>query len=74
MNKDEEAFEDWLTNLPNNEMYLSHKEMMLLAWKETIKYEQNKPIRTYRWNGVLQEVFESENSFFSYSRHSVHFI
>ena len=46
-------FEDWLTNLPNNEMYLSHKEMMMLAWKEAIKYEQNKPIRTYRWNGVL---------------------
>ena len=53
MNKDEEAFEEWVTNLPNNEMYLSHKEMMMLAWKEAIKYEHTKPIRTYRWNGVL---------------------
>jgi hypothetical protein len=52
-NQDSEAFEEWVSNLPNNEMYLQHKEMMKLAWLQAIKYEQNKPIKTYRWNGVL---------------------
>lgn len=52
-NQDNEAFEEWFKNLVNEHLYLPHKEMMKLAWDQAIKYEQNKPIRTYRWNGVL---------------------
>ena len=51
--QDEEAFVEWFESLINEHLYLPHKEMMKLAWKQAIKYEQNKPIRTYRWNGVL---------------------
>ena len=52
--QDEDAFNEWISNLPNYDLiYLSHKEMMKLAWKQAIEYEQNKPIRTYRWNGVI---------------------
>ncbi len=53
MKEDEKAFEDWLINLSNEHFYLPHKEVMKLAWSEAIKYEQSKPIRTYRWNGVI---------------------
>jgi hypothetical protein len=53
MINDDEAFEVWFNGLVNSEMYLQHKEMMKLAWKEAIKYEHTKPVRTYRWNGVL---------------------
>lgn len=52
-NQDEEAFTEWFEGLENNQIFLPHKEMMRLAWEQAIKYEQNKPIRTYRWNGVL---------------------
>lgn len=52
MNKDDEAFELWFKQLHDYQLII-YKDLMFLAWKEAIKYEQNKPIRTYRWNGVL---------------------
>ncbi len=52
---DKEGFEHWLyTNfklidLPSQE----EKEKWMVVWFAAIKYEQNKPVRTYRWDGVL---------------------
>ena len=52
---DKEGFEHWLyTNfklidLPSQE----EKEKWMAVWNAAIKYEQNKPIRTYRWDGVI---------------------
>ena len=50
--EDKQAFEHWFSKLPQD-IFLAHKEMMKQAWEEAIKYEKNKPVRTYRWNGVL---------------------
>ena len=56
MNQDDkEGFEHWLysnfkiVDLPNPE----EKEKWMAVWNAAIKYEQNKPIRTYRWDGVI---------------------
>ena len=52
---DTEAFEHWLysnfkiIDLPSQE----EKEKWMAVWNAAIKYEQNKPIRTYRWDGVI---------------------
>ena len=54
--EDTEAFEHWLysnfkiIDLPRQE----EKEKWLAVWNAAIKYEQNKPIRTYRWDGVIR--------------------
>ena len=54
--EDTEAFEHWLysnfkiIDLPSRE----EKEKWLAVWIAAIKYEQNKPIRTYRWDGVIR--------------------
>jgi len=54
--EDTEAFEHWLysnfkiVDLPNPK----EKEKWLTVWNAAIKYEQNKPIRTYRWDGVIR--------------------
>ena len=54
--EDTKAFEDWifsnfrLEEYPNNKI----KELMEQAWLAAIQYEQNKPMRTYRWDGVLR--------------------
>ena len=54
--EDKEAFEHWLysnfkiVELPSPE----EKEKWLAVWIAAIKYEQNKPIRTYRWDGVIR--------------------
>lgn len=51
--EDENAFDEWFYGLKKEHFYLTHKEMMKIAWLEAIKYEHTKPIRTYRWNGVI---------------------
>ena len=54
--EDTEAFEHWLysnfkiVDLPNPK----EKEKWLTVWNAAITYEQNKPIRTYRWDGVIR--------------------
>ena len=52
--ENENAFEDWFDKLDNKEIFLPHKEMMRTAWIEAIKFEQSKPVRTYRWDGVIR--------------------
>jgi hypothetical protein len=52
--ENETAYEDWFDKLDNKEIFLPHKEMMRVAWLEAIKYEQLKPLRTFRWNGVIE--------------------
>jgi hypothetical protein len=51
--EDKNSFENWFKTL-NRDVFLPHKEMMKVAWEEAIKHEQNKPVRTYRWDGVLR--------------------
>jgi hypothetical protein len=54
--KDKNAFEAWLFDnfklreLPKTEV----RELMYTAWIAAIKHEQNKPIRTYRWDGIIK--------------------
>jgi len=56
MNKDKQAFDTWLFDnfklreMPNDEI----RKLLFEAWQAAIKYEQDKPIRTYRWDGVLR--------------------
>ena len=52
--EDEKAFEDWFDKLYNKEIFLPHKDFMRTAWMEAIKYEQSKPIRAFRWDGVIK--------------------
>lgn len=51
--EDKQSFEDWFDKLPKD-IFLAHKEKMEYAWQEAIRYEQSKPVRTYRWDGVLR--------------------
>ena len=52
---DKNAFDLWLFDnfklreLPESDV----RELMYTAWVAAIKYEQNKPMRTYRWDGVI---------------------
>jgi len=54
--KDRNAFDNWLFDnfklreLPESDV----RELMYEAWIAAIDYEQNKPMRTYRWDGVLR--------------------
>jgi len=54
--KDRNAFDNWLFDnfklreLPESDV----RELMYAAWVAAIKYEQNKPMRTARWDGVLR--------------------
>jgi hypothetical protein len=56
MDNDEQAFDIWLFDtfelreMPTDEI----RKLLFEAWQAAIKYEQNKPIRTYRWDGVLR--------------------
>lgn len=56
--EDKEAFETWWEGW--HDPLLGQSESLLLynvalkAWEEAIAHEQNKPIRTYRWDGVLR--------------------
>jgi len=54
--KDRNAFDNWLFDnfklreLPESDV----RELMYEAWIAAIDHEQNKPMRTYRWDGVLR--------------------
>ena len=54
--KDKNAFDVWLFDnfklreLPESDV----RELMYEAWIAAIDHEQNKPMRTYRWDGVLR--------------------
>ena len=54
--KDKNAFDLWLFDnfklreLPESDV----RELMYEAWIAAIDNEQNKPMRTYRWDGVLR--------------------
>jgi hypothetical protein len=54
-NMDKQGFDNWLfdnfklRDLPDT----NTRELLWEAWQAAIKYEQDKPIRSYRWNGVL---------------------
>ena len=56
VDKDKLAFDNWvfdtfnLREIPESNV----RELMYAAWAAAIKYEQNKPMRTYRWDGVLR--------------------
>jgi hypothetical protein len=53
---DKNAFDNWLFDkfnlreLPESDV----RELMYDAWIAAINYEQNKPMRTYRWDGVIK--------------------
>ena len=56
MDNNKQAFDTWLFDtfelreIPTAEV----RELLWQAWQAAITYEQNKPIRTYRWDGVLR--------------------
>jgi len=56
IDKDKLAFDNWLFDnfklreLPESDV----RELMYEAWIAAIDHEQNKPMRTYRWDGVLR--------------------
>jgi hypothetical protein len=53
---DKQGFDNWLfdnfklRDLPDT----NTRELLWEAWQAAIKYEQDKPVRTYRWDGVLR--------------------
>ena len=55
MNEDIQAFDTWLFDtfklreLPDNDI----RDLLRQAWQAAIVYEQNKPIRKYRWDGII---------------------
>jgi hypothetical protein len=55
MNEDIQAFDNWLVDifklkeLPDSDT----RELLQQAWQAAIVYEQNKPIRKYRWDGII---------------------
>lgn len=55
VDKDKLAFDNWvfdtfnLREIPESNV----RELMYAAWAAAIKFEQNKPMRTYRWDGVI---------------------
>lgn len=56
MDNDLQAFEQWWLASKYNQIVIptdNWKQIAKDAWEAAIKYEQDKPIRTYRWNGVL---------------------
>ena len=55
MDDNKQAFDSWLfRNFKIREIPdADTRELLWEAWQAAIKYEQDKPIRTYRWNGVL---------------------
>lgn len=56
MDNDLQAFEQWWLASKYNQVVIptdNWKQIAKDAWEAAIKYEQDKPIRTYRWNGVL---------------------
>lgn len=54
--EDIKAFEDWIFSNFRLEEYPTEKikELMEQAWLAAIQYEQNKPMRTYRWDGIIK--------------------
>lgn len=54
--EDIKAFEDWMFSNFRLEEYPTEKikELMEQAWLAAIQYEQNKPMRTYRWDGIIK--------------------
>jgi len=54
--RDKNAFDVWLFDnfklreLPESDV----RELMYEAWIAAIDHEHNKPMRTYRWDGVLR--------------------
>jgi hypothetical protein len=54
--KDKNAFDLWLFDnfklreLPESDV----RELMYEAWTAAIDHEQNKPMRTYRWDGIIK--------------------
>ena len=55
--EDYEAFKSWWLASKYNQVGIPKEESEQLAkdaWEAAIDYEQDKPIRTYRWNGVIQ--------------------
>ena len=56
MDNDLQAFEQWWLTSKYTQVVIptdNWKQIAKDAWEAAIKYEQDKPIRTYRWNGVL---------------------
>lgn len=55
MNEDIQAFDTWLFDtfklreLPSSDI----RDLLWQAWQAAIVYEQNKPIRKYRWDGII---------------------
>jgi len=55
--EDYEAFKSWWLTSKYNQVVMPEEGWEQLAkdaWEMAIAYEQNKPIRTYRWDGVLR--------------------
>jgi hypothetical protein len=55
--EDYEAFKSWWLTCKYNQVVMPEEGWEQLAkdaWEMAIAYEQNKPIRTYRWDGVLR--------------------
>jgi hypothetical protein len=55
MKEDKQAFDTWLFDnfklreLPDNDV----RDLLWQVWQAAIEYEQNKPIRKYRWDGII---------------------
>ena len=55
--EDYDSFKSWWLASKYNQVVMPKQESEQLAkdvWEAAIAYEQDKPIRTYRWNGVIQ--------------------
>ena len=55
--EDFDAFKAWWLASKYNQVVLPNEAQEQLAkdvWEAAIDYEQDKPIRTYRWDGVLR--------------------
>ena len=55
--EDYQTFKAWWLASKYNQVVIPAEEWEQLAkdaWEAAIAYEQDKPIRTYRWDGVLR--------------------
>lgn len=55
--EDFDAFKAWWLASKYNQDVIPAERWEQIAkdvWEAAIAYEQDKPIRTYRWNGVIQ--------------------
>lgn len=52
-NEDVREFLKWWEEQKLPDSNEREKHLASMAWEAAIKYEKNKPVRTYRWDGVL---------------------